>query len=225
MNDSMMLFISLIALACLAIIVLGYVFRQDKRLLAILLVVFIGFITSTYYHWGNSQSLIAHHQKQLNQQRVKKALAEFSGPNEIIERLKARLVKEPTSSKGWYLLGRLYMSQGKAMMALSAFDKALDLRPDDLTISLNFVEACYAANASTHLDKADKLIEKILKKNPMQQDALSLSAVRAFQQKKYAVAIKKWQKLLPLLPANSSHEKTIKEAIMSAKSKLKKSES
>lgn len=53
---------------------------------------------------------------------------QFANVEQVIARLKAHLAKKP-DAKGWYLLGRLYLSQGQKEMAKAAFKEALRYEP------------------------------------------------------------------------------------------------
>lgn len=48
--------------------------------------------------------------------------------NQLITELQAHLQVDPNSSKGWYLLGKLYLSQNRITEANAAFAKAEALK-------------------------------------------------------------------------------------------------
>lgn len=68
---------------------------------------------------------------------------QMKSPEQVIEKLKQRLQQEPKSSEGWYLLGRLYLSQGQNQKAQAAFAKALELAPNNPIILNNYAVANY----------------------------------------------------------------------------------
>jgi cytochrome c-type biogenesis protein CcmH len=201
----------------LAISYLTWILRSVKWLMRISILVFASISFSMYWHYGSGKQLIAYEQQKLKKAEIKKVLANYSGPLEVIERLKQRLAQDPNSSKGWYLLGRLYVSQNDYVNAVAAFEKANTLNPQDLTIQLNLAQALGLKGDDASVTKADHIVTKILNDNPNQEDALSLSAISAYRQKNYPKAIKQWQKLLLLVPANSNEEKVIKNAIKQAR--------
>jgi len=86
--------------------------RSQQRVLAILLLILLSASSLGLYHyWGDSQGLLALYQQQSRQDLVTEFLEEYDTPDQIIAVLKGRLQQEPDSAKGWYLLGRLYISQ------------------------------------------------------------------------------------------------------------------
>ncbi len=87
-------------------------------------------------------------------------IEQMKSPQQIIGKLKERLKQEPESSEGWYLLGRLYLSQQQYLEAEQAFTKALALAPTNPIILNNYAVAKYLNH---HYQEAINAWQQLLK--------------------------------------------------------------
>jgi cytochrome c-type biogenesis protein CcmH len=133
----------------------------------------------------------------------------------MVEKLAARLASAPDNLNGWLQLGRAYTVLGDADKATDAFDHAEKLKPGDVEISMQEVEAILTnrkpddaipARAVTLL----KQIEAVAPDQPEVLWYLGMVAARAGQRDE---AKRDWQRLLALLPADSEVHKTVVEAL------------
>lgn len=207
-----LLAILLLLIACVLLIA---PLRQFKVLASLIAVFFCISAVTVYWHWGSHKQWQNFEQEQLKQQEIAEVLKKFDKPQQVIDKLKAHLVKDPLSAKGWFLLGRLYMSQSQFELAIDAFRKARDLEPESIETRLNFAQALIFNDQNK---RASQVLSKILAKYPKQKDALSLNAVVAFNLGNYEQSIAIWRQLLPLVPANSKESELIEKAINKAKS-------
>lgn len=212
-----MLMFSLLAAALLIIacVLLFVPLRQNKLVGISLSFLFCVGAVSAYWHWGSGQQWVAFEKSKTRKQQVAKVMQDFKNPQQVIDKLKSHLVQDPNSAKGWFLLGRLYMSQNQLEQAIDAFNKSLDLQPGSLQTQLNLSQALIYANQN---EQALEIVNVVLSQSPKQGDALSLKAMAAYNLKDYTTAIENWRKLLPLLPANSKESRLIEQAIAKASS-------
>jgi cytochrome c-type biogenesis protein CcmH len=133
----------------------------------------------------------------------------------MVEKLATELASAPDNLAGWLQLGRAYTVLGYADKAADAFDHAAALKPGDVEISMQEVEAILTnrkpddaipARAVTLL----KQIEAVSPDRPEVLWYLGVVAARAGQRDE---AKRDWQRLLPLLPADSEDRKTVVEAL------------
>lgn len=215
-----LLLISLTLLSLSSISWLLYPLRKIKILVITLVPILAIFLTLSYSYWGAWTDLQQYNYQQEKQLRVQAMLQTIKSPIELIERLKNRLAQDPKSSRGWYLLGRLYVSQNNWLSAKKAFAKAQQLDPDNENILVNYAQTLWEINQQQFDKKIDQLFKKLLEKNPNQPDALAMLAMDAFKKQNYQVAINYWQHLLQLAPSQSEEAQVIRRAIAKAQSLL-----
>lgn len=69
---------------------------------------------------------------------------DMGGLNGMITRIKQKLEANPNDAQGWFILGKLYLSQQNYPAAKTAFDKAHSLNPNDDQI--NFYDKLAASH-------------------------------------------------------------------------------
>lgn len=201
---------------CVALAIACYPLRGHRRLLIALVPIFIVFVIAVYWFWGAGIAQHDHYAAQNKQQQIKEVLASIRSPDELIEKLKNRLQQEPSNPKGWYVLGRVYATQGKWKDAERSFATALELNPDDEQVTVNYGQAAWQSNQQKFDDKIRNVFLHVLKKNPNQPDALAMLAMDAFMRHDYPKSIEYWQHLLKLVPPDSTDAQTIRKAIAKA---------
>jgi cytochrome c-type biogenesis protein CcmH/NrfG len=221
MNEFWLLF-SFIVLGLLALPLLFYPLRQSKLLLLIAAPVFILCLSLAYLRWGTWTDWQKNVHKEENNQKIAAVLQTIKSPTELIDRMKGRLSQDPKSDRGWYLLGRLYASQGQWSEARAAFFRAHQLNPNDELASVNYVNSLWQLNQQQFNEQIREQLKILLQKNPNQPDALAMLAMDAFKSLDYQQAINYWQFLLKLAPEQSEEAQMIRKAIAKAQSKLLK---
>lgn len=215
-------FIGLFAVVTLvASTVLAYPLRRHK-LLCLLTVPLIFILTSTgYFMWGGFPQWQKYLQQEDKKILAQKMLESVKSPDELISKLREKLDDSPKSAKGWYLLGRIYMSQNAHMQAASAFAKAHQLEPENEQFTVNYAYSMWQSNKRHFTSDVVSLFTEVVRANPQQPDALSMLAMNAFTNHAYQEAISYWQRLLPLTPAQSDESLAIRKAIAKAEEQLK----
>ena len=133
-------------------------------------------------------------------QAVKAEIATAGSATQIIEQLKAKVDANPEDPRGWYLLGRLYFSNGEFQQAIASYQKANKLKPKTPEVMTSMAESEFFLNNRKLPENAMKMLQEVLKQNPNYISALNLLGVNAFTNKEYQLAINYWQKIIPLLP-------------------------
>jgi cytochrome c-type biogenesis protein CcmH len=187
-----------------------------RRSAFFLIPVLITMILLAYYRWGAWPAWQQYLQQQVVQQQATRLLTTIKTPDELINRLRARLDEHPQSAKGWYLLGRLYSSQGNWDAAKTAFATSTQLNPDDETARINYIQSIWQLNNQQFNPQIRTLLQQLLSKNSNQPDALAMLAMDAFREHHYLQAETYWQKLLKLAPKQSPEAKALQEAIIKA---------
>ncbi|KTC80000.1 tetratricopeptide repeat protein [Legionella cherrii] len=212
---------ALAALTGLACIFMVYPFK--RRFIASLLLFPTVFLVAFagYFYWGGfgGWQQYVHHLK--SQEQAKKILESVKSPQELIDKLKAKLDDSPKSAKGWYLLGRLYSSQNDKQNAVNAFAKAYQFNPDDEQFAVNYAHSLWVLNNQQFTEQITEIFRRLLKNNPNQADALAMLAMDAFVSHAYEDAISYWQRLLKLAPEQSEEAQAIRKAIAKAEERIK----
>ncbi|MFC7780864.1 tetratricopeptide repeat protein [Legionella taurinensis] len=208
------------ALILSALLLLFFSLRQTKGTLIVLVPLFIASACVGYWYWGSWQALNDYSRQQARMQDVKKVLATIKDPQDLIVRLRQRLDDTPASSRGWYLLGRLYLSQNELQQAKMAFKKAITLDSDNDTARISYIQVLLLLNHQQFNEEMTAQLHQLLKKNPQQPDALAMLAAKAYQEKEFSEAIVYWQQLLKMVPGNSETAQGLRKAIAKAQQQL-----
>jgi cytochrome c-type biogenesis protein CcmH len=133
----------------------------------------------------------------------------------MVEKLAAQLATAPDNLDGWLQLGRAYTVLGEDDKAADAFDHAAKLKPNDVEIPLQEVEAILTNRKPEDAipPRAVTLLKQIETVSPDQPAVLWYLGVVAARNGQRDEARRDWQRLLPLLPANGEDHKTVVDAL------------
>ena len=204
-------------LALGAIALALYPLRRSKGLLCAVLPVMIAGVMLAYGYWGHFSAWQKHEQRLAKQREVQGILTSVGGTDALIAEIKTRLDQTPASAHGWYLIGKLYVTQHDSLHAKEAFALAHELTPDDEQITLHYAQSIWDFNQQAFNQSARALLHAVLSKNPKQPDALAMLAMDAFTRHHYKTAIRYWEQLLSLLPPQSEEAGSIRQAIVKAR--------
>lgn len=212
----------LIGITGVASILIVYPLIRRHLIASLLLVPVIFSMAFTgYYFWGGFgkwQEYIQHQEKHEQAEAMLKAI---KSPQELIDKLRAKLDDTPKSAKGWYLLGRLYAGQNEKQKAVDAFAKAYQFYPHEEQYAVNYAQSLWQLNNRQFTAQITEIFNKLLKNNPNQPDALAMLAMNAYVSHAYEDAISYWQRLLKLAPPQSDEALAIRKAIAKAEGKIK----
>lgn len=203
-----------------ASILLIYPLRRNLLASLLLLPVLMVMMTAGYYYWGDFsswQQYILHNE---SQERAQQMLKSIKSPQELIDKLRAKLDDSPKSAKGWYLLGRLYTSQNDNQNASAAFAKAHQLNSEEEQYTVNYAHSLWMINNQQFNQEIITIFNELLTKNPNQPDALAMLAMNAYIGHDYKDAITYWQRLLVMAPEQSEESQAIRKAIAKAQDQL-----
>ena len=133
----------------------------------------------------------------------------------MVEKLAAQLAGAPDNLDGWLQLGRAYAVLGEADKAADAFDHAAKLKPGDVEIPMQEVEAMLSNRKPDDEipARAVTLLKQVETVSPDRPEVLWYLGVVAARNGQRDEAKRDWQRLLPLLPADSEDRKTVVEAL------------
>ena len=207
----------LITLLFFAVLYLLVALRHRLSVAMISLLFLIVTSLGMYGLWGEYQSINQIKRNQRQAAILAKQLKEYNGIDDVIKKMSDHLAQNPNSSKGWFLLGRLYTHQGDLANASRALSNAYALKPDDLKIQLQYMEILYLQNNQQLAGVAKTIFDKLLKQYPNQLDILNFAAADAYTHNDFKHAIDYWQKMLGSLSEGSKERAAIEQAIAKAR--------
>ena len=135
----------------------------------------------------------------------------------MIKSLSDRLEKNPNDGKGWAMLARSYAVMGQYNDALPAYEKAVNLIPNDPVLLVDYAEILAASNGKNLQGKPAEIIKSALLIDPNNIKGLNLIGIASYQAGDYAHAINYWEKLLKLLPPDSPNANKVNASIAAAR--------
>ena len=166
-------------------------------------VLYFGLGTPAALNPANSAS--ASHTQQMSRQDIEKLVADFA----------ARLEKEPENYQGWAMLGRSYKSMGRFPEAIRAYERAGPMLETSADLLVDYADTLAATNGFDK--KVMATLERALKLEPKQPQALWLRGTAAFEAKQYAKAVADWEYLLSLFPTDSEEAGAIRANLAEAR--------
>jgi cytochrome c-type biogenesis protein CcmH len=133
-----------------------------------------------------------------------------------IEGLAEKLSKDPSDLEGWVLLGRSLQAIRNPQKAITAYEFALKLAPDDPDVGALLAQALAEANDGSLQGRPAELVRDILRKNPAHQTSLWLAGLAAAERRDSAEAVAHWEKLRAQLPRDGDDYKKVSEYIEQA---------
>lgn len=194
--------------------------QKRKYVLALVLVLALPIFCLWWYaKLGDANGLRESLQLQSAATHLHKNAQAFHSPEAVIATMVKEVNAHPERLRGWMLLGRLYMSMREFSLAAPAYAKAYALRPEDLAVLEQYVEALYFANDQMLDPKAKQIVAKILTKKPNDLKIINLVALDAYVRGDYEKAITTWREILAKLPKNSPQLTFVEGAIHTAQNR------
>lgn len=135
--------------------------------------------------------------------------AKMAGVDDSIQKLAERLREKPDDPEGWVLLGRSLQATRQPDKAVTAYEYALKLAPDNLDLKAMYAEALAEANQGSTEGRPREIVEDILKKDPNHKGGLWMAGVAAAERKDIPKAVEYWSRLKSQFPAESEEARQI----------------
>jgi cytochrome c-type biogenesis protein CcmH len=136
----------------------------------------------------------------------------------MVSRLAARLKENPEDAEGWMMLGRSYAVLGRFGESSQAYAKAAARTPGDAQLLADYADALAMAQGRTLQGEPEKILLRALTIDPNNLKALLLAGTAAFNRGDQAAAIRHWERVLGLLPAESDMVQRVRASIAEARS-------
>lgn len=177
------------------------------------------FALTLYSYLGNSRGLFYSWILNRQEKMVKSTLSNIKNPQQLLDRLRSYLEKNPNNTQAWYLLGKLYYGQRNYAKAVLVLKKAHQQMPRQASYAIAYAEASFFDNSQQLNSSTQALLSHVLKHNKRNVGALNLLAINAYFQGQYRIAIQYWERLLPLFPAGSKDQKFLLSMISKSQKK------
>lgn len=138
----------------------------------------------------------------------------------MVERLAARMKKNPDDVRGWAMLGRSYLMLGRPAEASAAYERALALKPSEVELLTGLAASLRTADPRGSIERVGRLAAQALSVAPDHPAALAFAGIAAYDRGEYRAAIGHWERLLSLLPPGSDLAAPIRERLADARGKL-----
>ncbi len=135
----------------------------------------------------------------------------------MVDRLAARLQKEPENGAGWQMLAKSQAALGRFTDAASAFRKAEALLPPDADLLADYADVQAMAQSGNFTGEPARLIRSALAINPKHPKALALAGTEAYKRGDFQAAIGYWNKTLEQVPVDSSLAIAVKGSLAEAR--------
>ena len=135
----------------------------------------------------------------------------------MVSGLAAKLEKEPENLPGWVMLARSYKAMGRFDEAERAFARAASLVETDAQLLADYADVLATKAGGTLAGKPAELIEKALKLDPTNMQALWLSGSAAFDAGQFDKAVVTWERLLKQVSPESEDAKQLAASIAEAR--------
>lgn len=132
--------------------------------------------------------------------------------------LRTALQQDGSQLHDWLILGRIGMVLNNRDTAIEAFQRALQLAPNNEEVKLSYAEVLTRSSDPQDNREAQAMLKAMQQREPTNPRLLSLVAFNAFQQQQYPEAIAAWQTLLTQLPASDPRVAQVQRSIQQAKS-------
>jgi cytochrome c-type biogenesis protein CcmH len=135
----------------------------------------------------------------------------------MVQRLQAKLDREPANAEGWTMLARTYYVLQRYPEAARAFERAVALAPDVPDLLADYADALAAAAGGSLEGPPLQLVQRALAIDPAHWKALALAGTAAFNRQDYRQAVAYWERLRPALPPQSDVARSIAASIAEAR--------
>ena len=135
----------------------------------------------------------------------------------MVQRLADRLQKEPEDVEGWKMLGKSYTVMGRYAEAANAYSKAAMRAPRDAQVLADLADALAMARGQSMKGEPEELVLRALQIEPNNLKALALAGTAAFERRDFRGAAGLWERMLPLVEADSEDARTIQSNIDEAR--------
>ena len=138
-----------------------------------------------------------------------------------LEALSKRLKENPHEDpQSGITLARSHFLHGRFAQAASAYAEVVKRSPNDANLLADYAEALALAQGRSLKGEPEKVIRRALAIDPKHVKALGMAGRAAFDSADYPLALKYWNRLLPLLPPESDYARKLGASIADVQARM-----
>lgn len=136
----------------------------------------------------------------------------------MVDQLAERMRQEPENVEGWIMLGRSYGTLERFDDAARAYANAVARRASDADLLADYADVLAMAQGGSMLGEPEKIVLRALGVDPRNIKSLALAGTAAFERQDYAGAVRLWERILEIAPAESEFAQSVRGSIAEARS-------
>lgn len=136
--------------------------------------------------------------------------------NAMVDRLAERMRQEPENVEGWIMLGRSYSTLERFDDAARAYANAVARRDSDADLLADYADVLAMAQGRSMRGEPEKIVLRALDVDPRNIKSLALAGTAAFERQDYAGAVKLWERILEIAPAESELAQSLRGSVAEA---------
>ena len=137
----------------------------------------------------------------------------------MVGQLEQRLKDKPDDADGWSMLGRSYSAMGRYGEAVSAFQRVIDLKPQEAQAYADLADAKAMAAGRNLAGEPAALIAKALQLDPKNLKALALAGTIAFDSNDFAKAAMLWEAAVAVAEPGSELARNLQGGVEEARTR------
>jgi cytochrome c-type biogenesis protein CcmI len=131
--------------------------------------------------------------------------------------VRANVDAHPLDVRAWLEYARANLIVGRADLAAQALKRAQALAPEDPSVLIMMAQAMVADGSPEGRRHAQRLVQRVLEKDPGNQEALLFGGFNAFELGDYQQAEQYWKRLLEQMSPDSQRYKLLQKSIAMAR--------
>ena len=137
--------------------------------------------------------------------------------NLLLDRLVEKLKASPDDAQGWVMLARTYKALGRFSESAEAYGHAGARIDASAALLADYAEVRVRAGGGRFDRQTQTLIERALRLDPEDPQALFLAGAAASERKDYSAVARHWGRLLPKLDPASEEARHLGDAVAKAR--------
>lgn len=138
----------------------------------------------------------------------------------MVQELEKKVAQQPDNPNHLVMLARTYAGLKRYPEAVRAYQRLVELVPNEAQVWTEYAEALGMQNGRTLKGEPTNLINKALGLDSNNLWALGLAGTAAMEREDYVAAITYWQKLLNLLPPDNPDIQSVRNDVQHARDLL-----
>lgn len=135
----------------------------------------------------------------------------------MVVRLAERLKQTPDDLEGWAMLARSYNMLGRFDQSAQAYAHLVKRMPDDAGLLADYADALGMTRGRRLEGEPYEIVKRALKADPNHIKSLALAGSAEFELRNYAAAAAYWERIVPLVGADSDYARSIQASIEDAR--------